>query len=908
MNARQSLDAARAARRRPHALFAPLLAAAALFAAHAPTAARAAPDTEVVRATLDNGLRVIVVRNTLAPVAAISMNYLVGSNESPEGFPGMAHVEEHMMFRGSPGLSADQLAAIGNVMGGDFNANTRETLTQYLFTVPAEDLDVALHIEALRMRAISATAAAWEQERGAMEQEVAQDLSQPAYVLYSKLRAALFAGTPYEHDALGSRPSFQKTTAEMIASFHDSWYAPNNAILVVAGDVEPDATIASVKNLFGGIEASKLPERPRFELAGVEPATFQVDTSRATGTQMIAFRLPGLESPDFPALEVLADVLNSERFDLVGLAAEGKVVGASFAFDPMPTASMAYAAAAFTAEQDPKAVDGLVRAILEDVAKNGVPAELVEAAKMQERSQAEFQKNSIDGLAAVWSEAVAVYGLTTPDQDLERIERVTPEDVKRVAAKYLDLSHAVTATMVPHGSGAPTPSTANVGGEEKIELGKPEDTELPEWAASALARLPAPKLTTDPKVSTLSNGLTLIVQPEDVSDTISVYGRIENRPELEEPAGKEGVASVLEQLFPFGTERLDRLAFQQALDAIGAGERAGSDFAVKVLAKDFERGVELLAENELRPALPANAFTIMRDQLARIVARRNDTPGHLSGRALREALFPESDPSLREPTEATVKGLTHDDVLEYYRYAFRPDLTTIVVIGNVEPDKAAAVIEKYFGAWKAEGPKPPTHLPKAPPNDAAVVAVPDATRVQDSVVLGETLGLSRADKDYYALTLGNAVLGGGFYSSRLSVELRKKAGLVYSVGSDLQAGPNRSVYLVQYASDPENVDRAAGIIRREIEAMQSEPVAEGELRRVKAMLLRQIPLGEASVEAIARAFIGRTMQDLPLDEPLNAARRYIDLSPDDVEAAFKKWLRPGDLVRVSQGPAVGGKP
>src|ERR1700677_3240030 len=123
----------------------------------------------VLRATLPNGLRVVIVRNPLAPVAATSVNYLVGSDETPPGFPGTAHAQEHMMFRGSPGLTADQLADIGSVIGGNFNANTREGLTQYLYTVPAEDLDVALHIEALRMRAVLASPQEWQNERGAIE-------------------------------------------------------------------------------------------------------------------------------------------------------------------------------------------------------------------------------------------------------------------------------------------------------------------------------------------------------------------------------------------------------------------------------------------------------------------------------------------------------------------------------------------------------------------------------------------------------------------------------------------------------------------------------------------------------------------------------------------------------------------
>ena len=214
-----------------------LLAAASLWLCAAASAG------EVLRATLDNGLQVVIVRNSLAPVVATSVNYLVGSDEAPAGFPGTAHAEEHMMFRGSPGLTAEQLADIGSLVGGDFNANTREDLTQYLFTVPAEDLDVALHIEALRMRAVLDTPEAWSKERGAIEQEVAQDLSEPSYLLFEKLRARMFAGTPYAYDALGTRASFDKTTAGMLKRFHDTWYAPNNAILVIAGDVEPAAAL-----------------------------------------------------------------------------------------------------------------------------------------------------------------------------------------------------------------------------------------------------------------------------------------------------------------------------------------------------------------------------------------------------------------------------------------------------------------------------------------------------------------------------------------------------------------------------------------------------------------------------------------------------------------------------------------
>jgi zinc protease len=836
-------------------------------------------------------------------VVATSINYLVGSDEAPAGFPGTAHALEHMMFRGSPGLTADQLADIGSVMGGNFNANTRESLTQYLFTVPAEDLDVALHIEALRMQDLLATDADWTQERGAIEQEVAQDLSNPGYQLYEQLRAAMFAGTPYEHDALGTRPSFDRTTAQSLREFHTAWYAPNNAILVVVGDLDPPATLARIREQFGAIASKTLPPAPQVALQPAHRAALQVSTDQPTGSLLLAMRVPGLHDPDIPALEVLADVLSSRRFDLYGLVPEGKAIEAGFALDPLPQAGIAYAELSFPKGADPKALEAEVRRILGDFLRRGVDPALVAAAKLQERRETEFQKNSIAGLASVWADAVALWGLQSPDEDLERIEKVSVADVNRVARRYLDLAHAVSAVMLPQGTGQPVAGGGGFGGQENIALGEAQPTALPDWAQSALSRLEVKPSSLEPTVSTLPNGLTLIVQPTSVSDTVSVYGHIRNRAEVEATPAQQGIASVLDQLLSFGSERLDRLAFEQALDEIGAEEHPGTDFGVELLSGDFERGVALLADNELHPALPRPALGIATNQYAQVVAARMRSSGYLSQRALRAGIFPHDDPSLREATPEGVRALKLEDLRAYYGRVYRPDLTSIVVVGNLTPERARTVIEKYFGGWSASGPKPDTDLPAVPDNRRTTVAVPDVSRVQDYVMLAHAMSLTRSDPDYYALELGNAVLGGGFYSTRLSIDLRKNSGLVYGVGSTLQVGRTRGVYLLNYACDPQNVSKAEHIAVQEIRNMQATPVGAEELLRAKALLLRRIPLSESSVAEIARGLLDRRDLELPLDEPALAARRYVELDAGAVQAAFRRWLRPDDLVRVTQGPA-----
>lgn len=855
-----------------------------------------------LRATLPNGLSVVVVRNSLAPVVSTVVNYRVGSNEAPDGFPGTAHALEHIMFRGSPGLSADQLAAITAAMGGMFDADTQQMVTQYFFTVPSEDLEVALHVEALRMSGILATDELWTQERGAIEQEVAQDLSNPDYVFYSKLLAAMFQGTPYAHDALGTRPSFDKTPAKMLKKFHDTWYVPNNATLVIVGDVEPQRALAQVKQFFGQIPKKEIPKRPTVRLQPVRSKTLNLTTDLPNGMAVASFRFPGSDSPDFAAAQVLADVLSSQRGSLYALVPQGKALSAGFSVNMWPQVGLGFATASFPKGGDGAALLKEVTEVLEGEVKGGVSADLVKAAKQREITEAELQKNSVSGLAMAWSQAVAVEGRQSPEDDVTAIQQVSVADVNRVARQYLRSEGMVTAILAPQASGAPV-SAETFGGKESFAPTPNRPVKLPAWGKKALQRLSVPRSAVDPVVNTLTNGLKVIVQPEFVSDTVSVYGHVKNNPDLEAPKGQEGVDEILDQLFSFGTQSLDRIPFQKALDDIGADESAGTSFSLQVLPAHFERGVELLADNELRPALPESAFEVIQKQLSAAVAGRLQSPDYIMGRTLSTSLLPADDPSLREARPETVSSLTIKDVRNYYQHVIRPDLTTIVVIGRISPSEAKKVIEKYFGDWKANGPPPNTVLSPIPPNKPATLAVPDASRVQDQVTLASTVGLTRSNEDYYALELGNHVLGGAFYATRLYRDLRESTGLVYFVSSSFDVGKRRAFYRVDYACDPPNVSKVRSIVKRELKQMQSKPVSPAELHQAKSLVLREIPLSESSVESIASGFLYRATQDLPLDEPTLAAHRYLKLTAKQIKDAFAKWLRPEDLVQVSQGPS-----
>jgi zinc protease len=832
----------------------------------------------VTRYTLPNGLRIVIVRNDLAPVATVEQNYLVGGDETPPGFPGMAHAQEHMAFRGCAELSADQIAAIFAQLGGDNNADTQQNITQYFETVPNQDVDLALHADADCMRNIADSADQWNEERGAIEQEVARDLSNPTYKFLVRMDQDLFAGTPYEHDPLGTKQSFDATTGAMLKNFQETWYAPNNAVLIITGQVDPEKTLATIKQLYGGIPEKKLPSRPEVKLQPVKAEHVTLPSDYPYIISIVGFRMPGTDSPDYAASRVLADVLASQRADIYGLVPAGKALDAGFEVGetyPKASVALAYAVIPTTGKSD--TIEQSVKSILDQYAKNGVPADLVDAAKRSEVASFQFERNSIPGLASLWSQAVAAEGRISPEQDVEAIRRVTLGDVNRVAKQYLVSQNAVVGTLLPQPSGQAV-SSKGFGGTEKVTPSATKPVPLPAWAQSLTESVQVPTWDLHPADMKLPNGIRLIVETEPLSPTVTVTGEIRHQEDLEAPPSQEGVESVLDGLFSYGTTSLDRLAFQKALDDIAASENGGATFSLQVLKQYFDRGLQLLARNELEPALPSEGFTVVRQQTADSVGGLLQSPDYRTHRALLSELLPRTDPELREPTPEKVSSLTLEDVKGYYAKTFRPDLTTIVVIGDVSPDEAKAEVTRWFGNWKGEGQQPPVDLPPVPRNKSGATQVPDPTRVQDEVTLAEQLPMNRFDPDYYALQLANHILGGGFYATRLYRDLREKTGYVYTVSETIDAERTRTSFQVSYGADPGNVSKARDLIIQDLTAMRTTPASEGEMQQAVAMLLREIPLSQSSESRIAAGLLARALMGLPLDEPVRAAERYKSLS------------------------------
>ncbi|GAC1544498.1 MAG: pitrilysin family protein [Vulcanimicrobiaceae bacterium] len=893
-------------------LFAPFRALALVLAACIAVIplAGAAPvpaPSDVLKATLANGLRVVIVRNALAPVVSTDLTYLVGSRDDPADVPGMAHAQEHMMFRGTHDLSTGELGTIATALGGNFNAATSDTLTQYEFTVPAADLEAILHIESDRMRDVLDAQAQWENERGAIEQEIARAESAPGGDFFRDAQAFAFAGTPYARQGVGTRAAFARLTGAQLKIFHDRWYAPNNAVLVIAGDVDPVRVLARVRAYFESI-----PKRPvgAHVAAHFEPLTRKTIRRPTTLTYPFAavgYRLPGVDSPNFLASFILQQALGATRGPFRALVDGGEALDAQWLSMPyFPEAQLGMATAALGPGRDPSAMTRRLEAILHDVVQNGISRELFESTKRQAIAGQELSRNSISALASDWATTIALDNEPSIAREQELLASVTLADVNRVARTYLLPDRAIVGALTPSPTASQNapPSPPQKGPEKPLPV-PASVTALPAWASTLVARLEVAPPEAVPVRTKLSNGLTLIVRPATISDSVVAYGAIRSNAALQEPAGKEGVSSVLDAMFPYGTRTRDRAAFVRVQDDIDTSLGAGLNFGFQTTSKSFARAVDLLAENELTPRFDRATFDAARRRaLDELKTALNGTGTYAQRQASRK-LLPPGDPALREATPASVESLTLDDVRAYYAATFRPDLATIVVVGNVTAEAARVAVERAFGAWHAAGDAPALELPAIPPNGPADVNVTIPSLGQDSVSLQQTLALDRGSPAYAALQLGNAILGGGSLGaeqSRLFRDIRQNAGLVYSIDSQLAAQKTRAQFSVEFASAPSNRGRIESLIRKEIERLQTQPVGEFELSLAKAAIVRRTSLAGASISGIAQTLLRNSLAGYPLDQERSDARAIVTTTAAQVRDAFATVIRPGDFVRVVIGP------
>lgn len=881
--------------------FTALVLLAAPLMAGAQPADEGIGDRGVFETRLSNGLHVIVVEDHAAPVVHTSVFYRFGSLDETPGKTGLAHALEHMMFRGTPTLSAGGLDDVVARLGAQMNGGTLYDYTDYLFDLPSDKLAVPLQIEADRMQHLALRPQDWRIEQQAVLSEIDGDESSPFYNLLSRVREAAYPDLPAGRTPSGVRSDVAGATVDDLRRYYGEWYAPNNAALVVAGDVAHQTVFALAQRYFGGIRARALPKHAAEHPVAATGKTVEAQFPFPFEVLDLAYAVPGDTEAGEPAVSALSYLIPNQRGPFYQALVESNVaLGIEANADTQLHGGLMHVFIILNPGHTGAEAQQLFQSTMDQALQEGFDPDLVNAAKRQALADRAYDADSVGGYADLVGYTYGIVNERNRDEDA-RLAALTPASLLAAAHTYLAKPNVV-GHLTPNSSqgGASQKSSAAV--SDSFSGRQPSGPIVEPAAIRAEVRKPtSARSKLAPYSFTLPNGLRVIVQEKHDRPTVYIAGSIAASPAFT-PHGKEGIARLADAMADFGSEHYDFTALRKATDDIGASVSLGQNFAAHGFAQDLDTLLNILADSEEHPSFPARWLSLQQSQLANSIDSENQISGVLIDRAYMQRLLSAEDPGLRYPTADSIQSITRDDLLDYTKRYWRPDLTTLAIVGDVTPASVRASVQKAFGSWSNDGPKPSTSLMPLPAAHTAHAYVGTAAN-QVFVQLGQP-AVGRTSRDYDSFLLLNELLGGGgYFQSRLFQELREKRGLVYSASSKLEASRDRGNLQIVLSASPNNVQAAIGIVRDQVEYLRTHPVTAVELQDAKTRLVSEALLSEGSATGQLDEISDIATNGLSLNYFANLQSRYASITPADIQRVAKEYLHPDRLIEVFSGPA-----
>lgn len=859
-------------------------------------------DAGIYTTTLSNGLKVVVAEDRAAPVVQTSVWYGFGSLEETPGKTGLAHALEHMMFRGTPEISAGGLDDIVARLGAQMNGETTYDYTQFYFEMPADKIDVTLFTEADRMQHAALRASDWAIEKNAVLNELDGDASSPFYNLMSRVRAAAFPGQPAGRTPVGNRADVANATVADIRRYYDEWYAPNNAALVVAGDVSHAAVFAKAQRYFGAIPHKTLPHAIARKPVAATGKTVEAQFPFPFEVLDLAYSIPGDTEPGEPAVSTLATLLENQRSPFYQALVETNIALAIEAnADTQLRGGLLNVFIILNPGHRGDEAQAIFQSTMNRVLQDGFSPEIVTAAKRLTIAERMYSADSIDGIGDLAGYTYGIVGEKIQNED-DRLAALTGADLLHAARTYLSrpnvVGHLTPNDSPPRGSSNKSDAAASDDFSKRVPSGPIVE---PAWIAKAVRTPTTARSALAPAAFTLPNGLRVIVQQKPDRPTFVLRGQIATSPAFQ-PAGLEGIERLASAVADYGSAQYPFAARRKATDEMGAFVETGQTFSAQGESRDFAKIVAIVADGEAHPTFADPWFGIERSQLANSLQSESSISGVMIDRAYDQLLLASNDPSLRNPTPQSVDRITRDDLLSFSARYWRPDLTTIAVVGAVTPAQVRSVFESAFGSWQGSGAKPDPHLMAMPAAAKGHDYIGTAAN-QVYIRLGQP-AVSRSSPDYDTFLVLNQILGGsGAFESRLWQELRQKRGLVYSVSSSVDANADRGDFRVELSASPQRVIEAVKFVRSELSELQTQPVSATELQEAKIRLVSDALLDEASSTGQAKQILDILVNDLPLNYYATLNDRFARITTADVERVAKTYLKPQQLVEVYAGPS-----
>ena len=858
--------------------------------------------------TLANGLRIYAVRDTSATTVSVHMWYNVGSKDDPRDRSGFAHLFEHLMFKATRNLPSESFDRLTEDVGGFNNATTNDDYTNYFETVPANHLERILFAEADRMASLVVDPASFKSERDVVKEEFRlRILADPYGKLFGLyLPEVSYARHPYARPGIGSLANLDAATIDDVRAFHATYYRPDNAVLVVAGNFDPAQLNTWVDKYFAPI---KRPDRPIPRVTVAEPPRIHAIAHTIYGENVplpaivASYQIPPDRAPDAAPLAVLNAILSagdSSRLHQSLVYRDQLAADAgSFLDSKQGLGSLAVYAIVAGGKSAALAEAALKREVARMRTAPVSAAELARA-KNQLLTQAIRDRETPDGKASTLAEAVVIDGdARAADRGLAQIASVTAADVLRVARRYLGDNQVSFLRYLPARPGAHGDTIGVPAGVSVAALKAPADVAIVTPASDAeRAPLPAPGTAVQaapPPITEarLANGLRVItVERHDLplaAATLSVPGGAGT--DTEDTAG---LSNLTASLLTKGTATRSATAIAREIEALGGSISSsatwdGATLSIEAKSDQLAPAMTVMADVARHPAFAAAEIDRERARATDGIDVQLKNPAQLASLVAGRAVFGDAPyGNVSGGTPRSLKAITREAVVGAYRTAWRPDRATLVVTGDITPAATRALAERLFGDWRAPAGGPvetPTLLHGYPDPRVIVVDLPGAG--QAGVVVARP-GIARNNPAYPAMALANSVLGGG-YSSRLNQEIRVKRGLSYGAGSSVDArlhpGQLSAATQTKNPSAPEVVD----LILEEMRKLSAAPANAAELDARKQVLIGSFGRSVETVGGLDSLVSGYVLENVPLDE----LRRYVPtiaaLDPVAVQGAARSF-------------------
>ena len=884
-----------------------LAVCAALLVATSPSWARA--DINAVTTTLADGLTVVVAPIHAAPVVTVGVLYKAGSRDETPWTTGVAHQVEHMMFKGTTDLLKP-----GDIDRRfyDNNANTDQDSTYYYESFHKDELASALEVEADRM-----VNAAFDPKQLAAENvvvlaELENADNNPSELLDEQVEAAAMQAHQYHWPTIGWKDVVASFAAhrDLVYDFYVRHYAPQNAVLVIAGDVDPDAALALVHSYFDGVAQRPVAQLERI----VEPAQHGVRRVNVVGVGSsdrleMAYHVPGTYSDESYVLQVLDAVLAGGQSSRLYQS----LVDDGYATDLVTEPNQAYDPYLYTITATlvqgvgPDDARAVIERELRKLAQHPVGDAELRRAKKQVVASYVFEHDGVEALAQWLARWQAWTGDWRNDgRFVARTEAVTAAQVEQAARAYLTPDNVTIGTYTarsPHASWAPPH------GRETFARRWPHRSQTAAGAFDGyVAEDQTAPQTRSPARFVLPNGLTLIVAENHVNPS-AVIETFTQAGSAFDPPSHSGLAALTQEMLLRGTTRKSYDQLQDAFDALGetvstSMTLAGAGLSAQTLASDEPATMELMADVLQHPRFDPQDFSDAKAQLIDDRRSARDDPAIVARDRLYRELYPPSNPWSR-PSTGTPQGLAavrRSDVQNAYRAHYGPNVTVIVVAGDVDTASVRAQVERLFGSWQRVV-ATDLQLPGA--------TAPAALRRVNTIVNGTSQvevnagapGIARNAPDLAAAQLMNFVLGGGSFVSKLLHQVRDVDGYVYDIGSRFSDSPvGGGPWSMSFGADPRDVDKAIAEAIVQMRALQNEPLSEDELAQFRRLAADAVITGEVSDQGLADELLREELLGLGLDYSARLPQIYGAITPAQIQDAARKYLRPDGLTVSTAGP------